>query len=296
MPATTQTGVNQAVPAAGGQAPATEPQQQPFDVAALFNQDAGVNDEPAAAGQEGDSELEGQIDAGEDVEGQDGREGTEQIGTQPGTQQQFDQRTEQAFAKRLAAEREKLRRELEQQLTQQYGQPVLQQPAYGQPGMQQPYLQQPPANHIEELAMQWGTTPEVMRAMLDQQMRLNAMQERIEKAEIKEIIERQRQEKPFLPAFDEARLEQIREQYRRFYGTNLPWREAYRQLVIEEAFNGRLSTAAEQRAISQITQRNKATVQAGKGGQAKKPDIWDLPDEEFEKLVERAKAGELKKS
>lgn len=246
---------------------------------------AGVNQVPAAGETEQQSynpeEILGLNNTGEEEETAAAGQESQETESQP-EEQKFDERIEQAFAKRLAKEREKIRQELEQQYTEQ------------QHVQHQPYQQQD--NVVEQLAYQLGITPQAAQILLNQQLVLQNIQDQAAKMAAKVEIEKERQSKPYLPEFSEEKLSKIRDDYQKRYGMTLPWGEAYRMYVAEYAFSGNLSTAAEQQAIAKITGRDKATVQAGKGTQVKPPDIWDLPKEDFEKMLNDAKAGKFTKS
>ena len=247
----------------------------------------GEETTPAAGEQETEVDLFSESETGEETAAAEQGTQTEQ------PQEQFtDTRTEQAFAKRLAAEREKIRRELEAEFKPQPKQTP----------------QEDPDKVVEKLADDLMITPEAARVILQQQMTLDQMRssmgdihDRASKAEAKMVIEQQRKTNQHLPAFDESKLAAVRKDYFDRYGTVLAWEDTYRHYVAQEAMSGNLFTAAahqaEQRAIANISGRNNATVQAGKGGSAKRAtDVWGMPDQDFAKLVEDAKQGKFKKS
>jgi hypothetical protein len=220
--------------------------------------------------------------------------------------------TEKAFAARLRKEREKIARETEERLRQEYEARYRQQPQ-PQPQPYYPTQQAPPPltkQQLEELADQLGVTVETATAMYHQQWLINQQNEAIRwqgehlrlmadstsKVEALKAIEQRRKNNPNLPEPDEARLQQIRQEYKNRYGYDLPWEEAYEKLVAQEAISGNLTRTAQQKVINDITARGRKTVQAGKGGRAKKPSIEDMSKEDFEALVEQAKAGKFKRS
>lgn len=253
------TGVETA-PVAGEQQ-AVEGQEEGLDLSFLEDETGVEKEEPAAAGQEGE-------------EGQ-------------------DQRVEQAFAKRLAQEREKLRRELEQELVQRFQTPP-QPPQSPQPSLEE---------RVQKLAEEWMITPEAAKAFILQEerikdltTRLYMMQDNTEKVKVEAAINERRKNNPFLPPFNEQEVVGIRLRYFNQYGILPSWEDAYKMYVAEALEKGEFSKNVEQQVISQITGRNKANVQVGRAEQPQKRSIWDLSDEEFEKLKEKAKRGELKKS
>lgn len=283
---TEHTGVEQAPVAAEQQDnQETEPTYED-----LFGGEETGEEDPAAAGQETEEGSEGQRQGEDDDEAP-----------------QLDEKVEKAFAKRLAAEREKIRREYEEKLQAsltEYTPPTSQYQPPAQP--QVPTVDFERA--VNQLADDLMITPEAARAMIYQQMELNRIkamqaevQDRSAKAEAKAQIEAQRQQNPHLPPFDEKVLEKVRRDHQSRTGYTLSWHDAYRQYVADQALAGSLFASveqqAEQKAISQITKRNKTTVQAGKGARSPKPtSVWDVPDDEMDRLIERAKAGEFKKS
>lgn len=275
----------------------------------------GVNDEgqdAAALGQATEEEdifgvPEDDFDAAE-AEGTDQEQDTEndagaedESGVDP-----------KAFAAKLTKERERIERETEERLRKEYeARYAQQQPT--KPTEQQYKGDAPPPlprEHLEKLADDIGVTPEAANAMYYQQWRLNkqdeqyketqeylrSMRDKSAKLEALQVLEKKRAKNPGLPEVNEKRLQEVREDYRKRTGYELPWEDAYDKLVAQEAMSGKFQRQTEQETIGKITSRNKATIQAGKGGHAKKPDIWDMPAEEWNKLVEEAKAGKYKKS
>lgn len=271
-----QTGV-ESVSAAGG--------QEELDLDNYFSdEDTGDND-PAAAGQ-------GTGDEGEVGTGEEGSAG--------------DERTEQAFAKRLAAEREKIRHEMEEEYqsknVQQQNTPPPVTPA------QPPPL---PKEQLDKLSYELGLSEEAVQVLYHQQHQLNLQNELVRnqasyiaslednstKSQAKAEIEKQRAANPMLPEFDEQKVSQIRSDYRAKHGKAMPWKDAYKQLVAEEAISGNLLRSVEQKTVQQVAKRGTKTVQAVKGGGASsRPGIEDLSLDDFNKLVEKAKAGKFKKS
>lgn len=280
----------------------------------------GVNtqDDPAAGDQQtADDDIFGfGKDTGEDIPDDAGQDEAGETGEKEGTFE--DESTEKAFAARLRKEREKIAQETEERIRQEYetryGQ---QQPPQPQPQLQsqpqQSFQSHPPPlprQQLEELSDQLGVTIETANAMYHQQWLINQQNEAIRrqeeylrhmsdstaKNEALKGIEQRRRANPHLPEPDEARLLQIRTEYKGKYGHDLPWEEAYEKLIAQEAISGNLTRTAQQKVINDITSRGKKTVQAGKGGAAKKPSIEDLSKDEFEALVQRAKAGEFKRS
>jgi hypothetical protein len=212
-------------------------------------------------------------------------------------EEEGEQRVEQAFAKRLAQEREKIRRELEQEYQQRYQEPM--------PNRQLPPQQ--PEKSIEEraqeLAEEWMITPEAAKAIILQEerikdltTRLYMMDDNATKMEAKAAVERQRVNNPYLPPFDEQELLNIRLRHYNQYGVLPKWEDAYKMYVADAVAKGEINKNIEQQVISRITGRDKVNVQVGQAEKPKKRNIWDLSDEEFEKLKEKAKRGELKKT
>ena len=268
----------------------------------------GVEEQaPDAGGQEEEQDI---FNFGEEEAGEIDPDAADQETEEENAQEGFkEESTEKAFAARLAKEREKIARETEDRLRQEYeakyAQPQ-QQPQYT-PGSQPPPLQN---EQLDALADRLGVTREAAYAMYHQQWLIDRQNEAIRqqaednrrtkentaKVEALKSLEQRRKKNPYLPEPDEKVLADIRKDYRTRTGYDLPWEDAYDKLVARETESGNISRRAEQETIGKITARNKATIQAGKGGQAKKPSIDDLSSDEFNKLVEEAKMGKYKKT
>ena len=279
-------------------------------------------EKPAVAGQEEEIDISKYFeddpeDAEETKEG--APEGDPQQHT--GEDEELPPEAEKAFARRLAAKEEQIRKEYDQKYSaqqhpqrQQQGVPGPGDQKVGPPPRQQQQApQQQPAlskEQIDKLAEDLALTPEAVNVLYNQQMaisqqdsRIREQQEYLEnlrdestKAETRTEIEAQRKENPSLPEFDEERVKEMRKQYKDQYGVNLPWKEAYRQLVAEEAMTGNLSRNVQQQTIQQVADRGGVNTQIGKGGKsASKPDLWDLSSDQFSKVKEQALQGKLKK-
>lgn len=271
----TQTGVDNATVAG-------EQQQDEFNLEDILAEEYTGAEEPAVAGQDAGS---GKVSEGEQQGGA-----------------VVDERTEQAFAKRLAAEREKIKRELENEYKSKQTEQVAPLPATPPPL---------PKDQLEKLSYELGVTEEAVQVLYHQQYQLNLnnelvrkqqqyirhMEEAATKTRVKTEIDRQRASNPLLPEFDESRIAQIRNEYQSAYGYELPWKEAYNKFIAEEAIKGNLLRQVEQKTVQQVASRGARAVQVGKGGRAAtRPGIEDLPLEEFNALVEKAKAGKFKRS
>jgi hypothetical protein len=262
MPEDLFTGVDASASVAGEQQ-AQQEEQTGLDFSSfLEEEDTGVEEQPAAAGQE---EEQGE-----------------------------DQRVEQAFAKRLAQEREKIRQELEQEFQQRYQQPSAQSP-------QQP--QQSLEEQAQRLAEEWMITPEAAKAFIAQEermkdlnTRLYMMQDNTEKVKAEAAINERRKNNPLLPPFNEQELVNVRLRYYNQYGVLPNWEDAYKMYVADTVAKGEINKTIEQQVISKITGRDKVNLQVGRAEQPQKRSVWDLSNEEFERLKEKAKRGELKKT
>lgn len=274
---------------------------------------AGVEmqDDPAAGGQQSEDDIFG---LGEEDTGVDESDAAGQDEAGEGTFE--DESTEKAFAARLRQEKERVAQEIEERVRQEYEAKYRQQQQQQQQQHQQqhsPPSQAPPLlprQELESLAEQLGVTIETANAMYNQQWLINQQNEAIKRQDVylrrmadttsrveaMKIVEQRRRSNPNLPEADEARMGQIRKDYRERYGYDLPWEEAYEKLVAQEAMSGNLTRTAQQKVINNITARSKKTVQAGKAGVAKRPSIEDMSKDEFEALVEQAKAGKFKRS
>jgi len=258
-------------------------QQLEDDIFGLGEEDTGVDE----------SDVAGQDEAGEGTFG--------------------DESTEKAFAARLRQEKERVAQEIEERVRQEYEAKYRQQQQQQQQQQHSPPSQAPPLlprQELETLAEQLGVTLETANAMYHQQWLINQQNEAIKrqdeylrrmadttsKVEAMKTVDQRRRGNPNLPEADEVRMGQIRKDYRERYGYDLPWEEAYEKLVAQEAMSGNLTRTAQQKVINNITARSKKTVQAGKAGVAKRPSIEDMSKDEFEALVEQAKAGKFKRS
>lgn len=264
-----------------------------------------MQDDPAAGDQQEEEDIFGlSEDTGEEETQEDAASEEAETGAFE------DESKEKAFAARLRKEREKIAQETEERLRQEYEakyQQIQQQQRYIPPPQAPPPL---PRQQLEDLADQLGVTIETANAMYHQQWLINQQNEAIRrqeeylrrmadntsKSEALKAIEQRRKVNPNLPEPNETRLQQIRKEYKRKYGYDLPWEEAYEKLIAQEAISGNLTRTAQQKVINDITARGRKTVQAGKGGRAKKPSIEDMSKDDFEALVEQAKAGKFKRT
>ena len=267
-----------------------------------------MQDDPAAGDQQEEEDIFGlSEDTGEEETQEDAASEEAETGAFE------DESKEKAFAARLRKEREKIAQETEERLRQEYEakygpqQQQTQQQQYTPPPQAPPPL---PRQQLEDLADQLGVTIETANAMYHQQWLINRQNEAISrqeeylrrmadntsKSEALKAIEQRRKVNPNLPEPDETRLQQIRKEYKGKYGYDLPWEEAYEKLIAQEAISGNLTRTAQQKVINDITARGRKTVQAGKGGRAKKPSIEDMSKDDFEALVEQAKAGKFKRT
>jgi len=223
----------------------------------------------------------------------------------------FDEKIEAAFAKRLSAAEEKIRREFEEK----YGPPPeTHEGATPVPGEPQQQQQQPikplTKEQIDELAEQLNLSPEAVEILYHQQMAIYQQRDQIlkqqdylhnledtaSKSEAKNEIERQREDNPLLPDFNDKALTKIRKDYKSRYGIVLPWKEAYNHYVAQEVMDGTIPRKVEQETLKGVADRGKGAVPRTKGKSTKKPDIWDLSADQFGKLKEQALQGKLKKS
>jgi len=288
--------------------------------------DSGVNDAPEAGGQGTGFDVDkitledlgfetGEDDAGEadqgaqDDLGDDPMQEDSAVSGQDEQGEQFnDTKQEKAWAKRIAAEREKIRREVDAEYQQKTAALQNAQQSYQQPQKRTWVEPQPlTKDELEKLADSYAMTTDAVQVMYSQQVELNRMKYLLEqsftainamkddttKGDAMAQIERNRKSNPYLPAFDEGKVSAIRQRHYQQHGITLPWHDAYKQLVADEAMSGNLSRQAQQKAIKQITSRNRTNVQAGNAAQAKQVNMEDLSDDQFERLKERVKAGAL---
>ena len=283
-------GVEENIPAA----------EEEMDYNFLFEEESGVDDDlPDAEEEEQDGE-EIEEDPEEDLE-----EDLEE-------EEEFDDKTSKAFAKRLAAKEAQIEARLRDQITrdiqsQQQSSPY-QQPQYQQPRQTAPQVSM--KEQIDKLADELAMTPEAVQILYQQQLMINQQAQQIQEArqmfqedrdttsrsQAKLDIEKQRKINPWLPEFSEGRLSDIRKQYQQQTGVTLPWKDAYKQLIAEEALSGNLNRSVQQDTLKKVSKRNKKSVKVKTSQPVKKTNLDDLTDEEFEKLIQRAKDGDFKKS
>jgi hypothetical protein len=219
-------------------------------------------------------------------------EATEPDVTEPEETQ--EEAVEKAFAARLKHATEKIREEVKGEIMREITQ---KQPQGGFPPL--------PQEEAERLADQYGTSPEVIRAMYAQQALLNRQAQDMQKiayqiqaqeeyARARSYADAVRKQNPNAPKWDESKLKEFRDDYYKQYGVTLSWRDTYRQLVAEEALNPatyqKIARSVQQETIKKIAAKDKDTVKI-QGHPARKPNVNDLSDAEFEKLLEEAKQG-----
>jgi len=267
----------------------------------------GVEEVPAAEEQE---EIQEEIDLSEfldESEEDEGEEEEREIEPEDNDEEFEDSHVSQAFAKRLAAREAQIRKEFEQQYQQPPVQPQNQQ-------TQAPQQNQMPAElsqeQLEQLADKLGVTPEFMNLVYKQQLVINQQGEFLRKMQgfmsqvqdqsslglVKAQVEAQRAANPSLPLFDEARIKKVRDDYQKKHNINLPVEAAYDLIVAEDTRKGKITRDATQQTLKKVAKRNKATAKKSGTQQAKKPDIWDLSDAQFEAMKEKAKQGGYKRS
>lgn len=236
-------------------------------------------------------------------------QGTGQTGQGQSTSPVADKQ-EVAFAKRLAAERDKIREEVSRELGQQIQGQIYQQFApifelvmeesqrHGMDPVEwarQARLNRDTAfnRRLEELGIDKSiieSHPDVIRArQANQQARIRQQNEATQTAIKREAAD-------FAEAFPNVKPENIPPEVftiRAQKGISLTeayFRVNYKTLAEQAKAKG------EQSAIASIRNREAAaTGSAGGGGAPAPKTAWDYGKEDFEKLIERAKAGELRK-
>lgn len=268
----------------------------------MLNEYTGVEGAPVAGEQdyqEQDANFfsfnDNEAETGVDEPVAAGQEEEEEQATDTESHSSEDGRIEKAFAKRLAQEKEKIKRELEQEFQQRFFMQQQQQPAQ-QP---QPSLDE----RAQKLSEEWMIPVEAAKAILQLEERNKdlvtqyyLMQDSLERAKVEQAINKRRKANPYLPPFDEDKIMSVRLRHYNRYGVMPTWEDAYNLYIAETFASGEFGRMAEQRAIQNITGRNRVNAQVGKASQpSQKRDIWSLSDEEFAKLKELAKQGKLTK-
>jgi hypothetical protein len=280
---------------------------------------AGVNS-PDVAGQETEEDVfavEGLETGEEDIESEADSEDTDsETEAEPEEEEASEESPDnpkskvgQAFAKRLAAERQKMSKELKQELTAEfeakYGAKEVPQTQQAMPDDLYSDMPKMTREQVDHFADQMGMTPEAAWSILCQQHAMNKLNQKLQnqqltakqlqeataKTDAMREVAAQRKKNPNLPAFDEARITQIRADYRKEMGVELPWKAAYKQLVAEEVLSGKTSRAAEQKVLNNIGNRDAKTVNAGKGGKPKVISIDDMTEAQFEKFQADVASG-----
>ena len=286
-------GVEENVPAAGG--------QEDFSMEEYLDSyqeaDTGVKEETPAA-EEGYTE--------EPVQDADG-DSDDSFG---------DERVEKAFAKRLDSalkkKEEELRREMDEKLKSYSSKTREEDYSYQQEAPQQSQggvkdLTRMNSDQLQEQADEWMMSYEAILHMQQQQKR-NAYMERAvfqtyderERNAARTAAEKSRKTNQYLPEWNDEAVNEIRANHYRETKQVLPYKAAWRLYVGEQAEKGsyikNVSRATEQKTLKNVAKRNRANVQAGGGQQAGKPSLDDLPDEDFEAMIAKAKAGAYKRS
>ncbi len=259
----------------------------------------GAN-EPEDATQEIDPEeillQDDEEETGEEEEADTEPEGEE-------AEQEPEDRLEKAFAKKWTAWLEKKVPELREEIREELRRETVPQQRASQQTGEIPLLSDAEA---ERLADQLNTSPEHVRILYALQMRdiarereiqglKSGMYEASEKSQAQQYVQEIAKNNPAMPGWDEKKLEAYRQAYQRAYGHPLPWREAYRQYVADAAMSGDFTRKTQQQTIQKIKARDQATVNI-KAPSTKKPDVWDIPGDQFERLVDEVKSGKYKKS
>ena len=231
-------------------------------------------------------------------------------GQEEGETQSPDPKVETAFAKRLAAEREKIQQEAyqraQQQLAQELG-PLLKmaQTEAARHGMTpvqwaqavEASREQQFRNQLEQYAEAQGLNPREVEQFVEnhpaiiqarqQQQYLTQQQKQIESQQ------RFNQEAAeFMELFPEAKADQVPpEVWQMREQRGIPLAAAY-AIVTHRTAKEQAKAQGEQAAIAALRQRQQAGTGPAKGGGATVTSAWDLPKDQFEKLLAKAKSGE----
>jgi len=208
-----------------------------------------------------------------------------------------------AFAARLADEREKIRKELKDELLTEMSQRT-QQPAQQ---VQQPVYKDYTDEQLEELADRYDTSPAMVKKLLEQEQktellymeqRRNAqiIREQNEYRDAKQYAEQLVQQTSALPAWDDTKVDQYRQNHWKQTGVVLPWKDAYRLIISDAVLAGDIKRKTEQDTIKNITKRSEETNTLQQPSTKRKPSIGDLSKDEFDAFIKEAKTGKWKQS
>ncbi len=270
----------------------------------------GVEPGPAAGDQEVDYE---QLLFGEEPEepGVEEEEVAVPEPEEPGIDVEKDPHTAEAFAKRLAQKEASLREELTKTLSSEIREELTREleatrttPAQQQKGA--PVYRGISDEEVEKLADDLEASPKMVRAFLEQRMELNQTQDllrqttqrdqnRIEYNDGVQFAQTVRAQNPSLPEWNDAELHKIRMKHYQDHGITLPWKQAYQIHISQAVVSGDVSRQAQQEVISQIKERDKTTVGL-KAPAPQKVDIWDVPQEDWEKLKADGAKGKYSKT
>jgi hypothetical protein len=230
---------------------------------------------------------------------------------EPGIDVEKDPHTAEAFAKRLAQKEASLKDELRKSLSEEIRAELtreLEATKTTQAQQQQgaPAYRGLSDEEVEKLADDLEASPKMVRAFLEQQMRLNQTEEmlrqntqrdqnRVDYNDGVQFAQGARAQNPALPEWNDAELHKVRMEHYRNHGITLPWKQAYQILVAQSVVSGDLTRQAQQDVITQIKERDKTTVGL-KSPAPQKLDIWDLPQEEWEKIKAEGARGKYSKT
>ncbi len=217
---------------------------------------------------------------------------------EPGEETGKDPRVEEAFAKRLKQKEQTLREEIRTELMREF-EATKNTPAQQQRGA--PPYRGLSDEEVEKLADDLEASPKLVRAFVDQQMRLNQTeqmlrqntqrdQNRVDYNDGVEFAKSARKNNPDLPDWDDQAMHKIRMEHYQRHGTILPWREAYQIQVARTVVSGDLTRQAQQSVINQIKERDKTTVGL-KSPAPQKLDVWDIPGDQWERMKADAASG-----
>jgi len=205
-------------------------------------------------------------------------------GEQKTTEKQgFDERVEQAFAKRLAAATQKYEEKLRkfQELTGYDLDEALS------------YYEQRALEEQRRRYEEAGLDPDLIMELINQHPTVQQAAQLLQQQQEQTRIQAEVQE--FLQEFPDIKPEDIPQevwQYKFERGVSLL--DAYLRVNYKQLAE-KIRREAEQAAIAKITGRDKATTGPTKGAPGPtKTNIWELSSADFEKLVEKAKRGELR--
>ncbi len=270
----------------------------------MTDEHTGVVEE-SAAGAEEEFDLEALLfgdteETGEEPEGDTDPE----VEAEQGEVELPTEDASKAFAKKWSAEKSKIRDEVREEVMRELRQQTTTTPQEQERGA--PQHRELSTEELEKMAQEFDTSPSVMRILHQQQMMINRQaedakraahmsRERSEYQGARKYAEEVAAQNPTMPQWDNDKIQDYRLQHYKQYGISLPWKEAYRMQIADAVMSGEVTRQAQQEVIQNIQKRDTASPKI-KSQSTQRMTVDDLTKEQFEAMLEDAKAGKFKRS